>query len=181
MKGVRKSDSYKLNDIKPRFCSLPHCQSSTVKKVPWLSLGILFSAYATFSWFLTHWVITRISTGQAVLTVWAIVLFCTILQALLLTTLFDGLKLFFRKWLKSDIGYFSLIMLGSMGVTAALVWFKMFGYVLVLVSAEVLARLDLQNAKLNRWQSLVVLTLVSVAGLTVGWSAKLTPLSLQFR
>ncbi len=72
-------------------------------------------------------------------------------------------------------------MLGSMGVTAALVWFKMFGYVLVLVSAEVLARLDLQNAKLNRWQSLVVLTLVSVAGLTVGWSAKLTPLSLQFR
>lgn len=72
-------------------------------------------------------------------------------------------------------------MLGSLGVTAALVWFKMFGYVLVLISAEILARLDLQNAKLNRWQSLAVLTLVSIAGLAVGWSAKLTPLSFQIR
>jgi hypothetical protein len=152
-----------------------------VKKVPWLSLGILFSAYATFSWFLTRWVVARISTGPAVWTVWAIVLSCTLLQALLLTTLFDGVKLFFRKWLKSDVGYFSLIMLGSMCVTAALVWFKIFGYVLVLISAEVLARLDLQNAKLNRWQSLAVLTLISVSGLAVGWSASLTPLFSQFR
>jgi hypothetical protein len=147
-----------------------------VKKVPWLSLGILFSAYATFSWFITHWVLSRVSAGRAVWTVWAIVLFCTLLQALLLTTLFDGVKLFFRKWLKSDVGYFSLIMLGSLSVTAALVWFRMFGYVLVLVSAEILARLDLQNAKLNRWQSLVVLTFVSVAGLAVGWGVKLAPL-----
>jgi hypothetical protein len=152
-----------------------------VKKVPWLSLGILFSAYATFSWFLTHWVVSQTSTAWAVWSVWAIVLFCTLLQALLLTTLFDGVKLFFRKWLKSDVGYFSLIMIGSMSVTAALVWFRMFGYVLVLVSAEILARLDLQNAKLNRWQSLAVLTFVSVAGLAVGWSAKLAPLLLQIR
>lgn len=152
-----------------------------MKKVPWLSLGILFSAYATFSWFLTHWVVSRVNTEQAVWTVWAIVVFCTLLQALLLTTLFDGVKFFFRKWLKSDIGYFSIIMLGSLSVTAALVWFKLFGYVLVLVSAEILARLDLQNAKLNRWQSLAVLTLVSVAGLAVGWSVKLIPLSSQIR
>lgn len=68
-------------------------------------------------------------------------------------------------------------MFGSMSVTAALVWFKMFGYVLVLISAEILARLDLQNARLNRWQALAVLTLVSVAGLAVGWSVGLTPSS----
>jgi hypothetical protein len=152
-----------------------------VKKVPWLSLGILFSAYATFSWFLTHWVISQVSTAWAVWTVWAIVLFCTLLQALLLTTLFDRVKLFFRKWLRSDVGYFSLIMLGSLSVTAALVWFKMFGYILVLLSSEILARLDLQNAKLNRWQSLAILTVVSVAGLVIGWSARLTPLSSQIR
>jgi hypothetical protein len=152
-----------------------------VKKVPWLSLGILFSAYATFSWFLTQWVAHQVGTALAEWAVWAIVLFCTLLQALLLTTLFDGVKLFFRKWLKSDVGYFSLIMLGSLSVTAALVWFRMFGYVLVLVSSEILARLDLQNAKLNRWQSLAVLTLVSVTGLAVGWCTRLAPLSLQIR
>lgn len=146
-----------------------------MKKVPWLSLSILFSSYATFSWFLTHWVISRVDAASAKWTVWAFVLFCTLMQALLLTTLFDGVKLFFRRWLKSDVGYFSLIMLGSLSVTGALVWFRMFGYVLVLVSAEILARLDLQNAKLNRWQSLAVLTLVSIAGLAVGWSASLAP------
>lgn len=152
-----------------------------MKKVPWLSLGILFSAYATFSWFITHWIVSTVDSRRAVWTVWAFVLFCTLLQALLLTTLFDGVKLFFRKWLKSDVGYFSLIMLGSLSVTAALVWFRMFGYVLVLVSAEILTRLDLQNAKLNRWQSLAVLTLVSVAGLAVGWSARLAPILLEIQ
>jgi hypothetical protein len=152
-----------------------------VKKVPWLSIGILFASYATFSWFLTHWVSSEVGMAIAEWAVWAIVLFFTLMQALLLTTLFNGVKLFFRRWLKSDVGYFTLIMIGSLSVTGALVWFKMFGYVLVLVSAEILARLDLQNAQLNRWQSLAVLTLVSVAGLAVGWSARLTPLLLQIR
>ncbi len=152
-----------------------------MKKVPWLSIGILFASYATFSWFLTHWVSSEVGMAIAEWAVWAIVLFFTLMQALLLTTLFNGVKLFFRRWLKSDVGYFTLIMIGSLSVTGALVWFKMFGYVLVLVSAEILARLDLQNAQLNRWQSLAVLTLVSVAGLAVGWSARLTPLLLQIR
>jgi hypothetical protein len=152
---------------------------SPVKKVPWLSLSILFSAYATFSWFLTHWFATHVDEALAEWAVWALVLLFTLLQALLLTTLFDDVKQFFRRWLKSDVGYFSLIILGSMGVTAALVWFKMFGYFLVLVSAEILARLDLQNAKLNRWQSLIILSLVSIAGLAVGWAARLNPVLRQ--
>jgi hypothetical protein len=150
-----------------------------MKQVPWLSLSILFSAYATFSWFFTRWSAQNLKAfwiGEWA--VWAFVLFCTLMQALLLTTLFDGVKAFFRRWLKSDVGYFSLIIVSALSVTIALVWFKMFGYFLVLVSAEILARLDLQNAKLNRWQSLLVLTLISVAGLAAGWSASLHPLSL---
>jgi hypothetical protein len=150
-----------------------------VKQVPWLSLSMLFSAYATFSWFLIHWFATHVDVSIAEWAVWAMVLSFTLLQALLLTTLFDGVKLFFRRWLRSDVGYFSLILLASMSVTAALVWFRMFGYFLVLISAEILARLDLQNANLNRWQSLGVLTLVSLLGLAAGWGARLTPLYLQ--
>jgi hypothetical protein len=154
-------------------------QSPTVRPIPWLSLSILFSAYATFSWFLTHWFATHVDEAIAEWAVWALVLSLTLLQALLLTTLFDGVKRFFRRWLRSDVGYFSLILIGSMSVTAALVWFKMFGYFLVLVSAEILARLDLQNANLNRWQSLGILTLVSVLGLAAGWGARLNPLYLH--
>jgi hypothetical protein len=149
-----------------------------MKKVPWLSLSILFSAYATFSWFLTHWFSQNLRTAWfGEWAVWAFVLFCTLMQALLLTTLFDGVKRFFRRWLKSDVGYFSLIIIGALSVTAAMVWFKMFGYFLVLVSSEILARLDLQNAKLNRWQSLGVLTAISIMGLAAGWCATLSPIS----
>jgi hypothetical protein len=148
-------------------------------QVPWLSLSILFASHATFSWFLTHWFSTHVDQAIAEWAVWALVLSFTLLQALLLTTLFDGVKRFFRRWLRSDVGYFSLILLTSMSVTAALVWFKIFGYFLVLVSAEILARLDLQNAKLNRWQSLAVLTLVSILGLAAGWGARINPLYLQ--
>jgi hypothetical protein len=149
-----------------------------MKQVPWLSLGILFSAYATFSWFLTHWFASNPKTlWFAEWVVWAFVLFITLLQALLLTTLFDGVKNFCGRWLKSDVGYFSLIILGALSVTIALVWFKIFGYFLVIISSEILVRLDLQNARLNRWQSLSVLTVTSILGLAVGWSTSVHPLS----
>lgn len=138
-----------------------------MKQFPWLSLAILFAAYTTFSWFLTHTTVSWLS--------WAIVLTFTLLQALLLTTLFDGLRRFLDRWLKSDVGYFTLIMMGSLSLTAALVWFKVFGYFLVLVAAEVLARLDLQDRRFNRVQSLFVLTIVSLAGLAAGWTTSQTP------
>lgn len=139
-----------------------------MKKLPWLSLILLFAAYSTFSWFLIH----AISIG---ILAWILVLSFTLLQALLLTTLFDSFKRFFSLWLRSDVGYFTLIIVSALGFSMAMVWFKTFGYFLVLVSAELLARLDLQNAGLNRVQSLFFLTLISLAGLAVGWFAAQNP------
>jgi hypothetical protein len=138
-----------------------------VKKLPWLSLLLLFAAYSTFSWFLIHITATPLA--------WFLVLSFTLIQALLLTTWFDGLKRFARLWLRSDVGYFTLIILGALGVTMSLVWFKTFGYFLVLVSAELLARLDLQSFGYSRLQSLFVLTLFSLAGLGLGWLASQNP------
>lgn len=134
-----------------------------VKRLPLLSLAILLAAYTTFSWFLIHSTATWLA--------WSLVLAFTLLQALLLTTLFDGLKLFIGSWLKSDVGYFTLIIVASLGLTVIMVWFKVFGYFLVLIAAEVLARLDLQNAGYNRVQALLILTLFSLTGLAIGWGA----------
>lgn len=139
-----------------------------MKKFPWLSLGLLFSAYATFGWFLIH--------ATATPFVWTLVCIFALCQALFLTTWFDGLKRFTSAWLRSDLGYFTLIMICALSFTGALVWFKTFGYFLVLVSAEVLARLDLQNSGFNRFQALIVLTLISLTGLAVGWLASQNPL-----
>jgi hypothetical protein len=100
--------------------------------------------------------------------VWVLALVFAIVQASLLTTLSEGLRRFISKWLKSDIGYFSIIALGAFSITIILVWFHVFEYFLMVVGAELLVRLDLQNAGLNRWQSLGVLTITSVVGLSVG-------------
>lgn len=134
-----------------------------VKRLPLVSLTILLAAYTTFSWFLIQSTATWLA--------WALVLAFTVLQALLLTTLFDGLKMLIGAWLKSDVGYFILILVASLGVTVVMVWFKVFGYLLVLIAAEVLARLDLQNAGYSRVQALLILTLFSLSGLAIGWGA----------
>lgn len=141
---------------------------NTARTFPLLSLALLFAAYSTFSWVLTH--------ATATWLVWGLVLSFTLFQALFLTTWFDGLKLFIGSWLRSDVGYFTLIVVCSLSATAALVWFRAFGYFLVVVSSEILARLELQNAGYNRVQSLFVLTLVSLAGLAAGWFFTQNPL-----
>lgn len=134
-----------------------------VKRLPLLSLAVLLAAYSSFSWFLIQSTVSWLA--------WGLALAFTLLQALLLTTLFDGVKLFISAWLKSDVGYFTLIIAVSLGVTVIMVWFKVFGYFLVLIAAEILARLDLQNAGFNRVQALLILTLFSLSGLAIGWGA----------
>jgi len=134
-----------------------------VKRIPWLSLLLLLSAYSTFSWFLYRSTVPWL--------VWVAVLTFALLQATLLTTCLGGVRRFLRRWLISDIGYFTVVLLGAFSLVVALVWFHIFGYIIMLIAAEVLARLDLQNAGFNRSQALAILTLVSVLGLAVGWTA----------
>lgn len=132
----------------------------------WVSLPLLLAAYTSFSWFLyqntENWV------------AWALAMVFAIVQALLLTAWSRGLRRFFRNWLQSSLGYFSLVLLGAMSIAVILVWYHVFEYILVVVAAEILARLDLQQAKLSRWQSLGILTVISVLGLSIGWTAETT-------
>ncbi len=127
---------------------------------PVFSTILLLVTYIMLSWFLYQ--------TTAPWLVWVLALVFAIVQASLLTTLSEGLRRFISNWLKSDIGYFSIIALGAFSITIILVWFHVFEYFLMVVGAELLARLDLQNAGLNRWQSLGVLTITSIVGLSAG-------------
>jgi hypothetical protein len=148
-----------------------------VKNFPWLSLTLLLAAYITFSWFLTHTFTQFLTFSTVTYWAWGIVLGLTVLQTLLLTTLFDRFKRVVSRWLRSDTGYFTLIIAISFGATLAFIWHTVTGYFLVLISAEVLARLDLQTAKFNRLQALIMLTMISMLGLALGLLAtlQLTP------
>lgn len=130
---------------------------------PLLSLLLLLASYITFSWFLYR--------HTAPWLVWLLVLLFSLLQALLLTAFSYGLRRFIRAWLRSDIGYFSVITLGAFSITVVLAWYKLFECFLMVLAAELLARLDLQNTTLNQWQIFAILTSISLTGLAVGWTA----------
>jgi len=144
-----------------------------VKKLPWLSLALLLATYATFSWYFTHTFAKVLTFSISAYLAWGLVLGFTLLEALLLTTQFDGLKAMVGRWLRSDLGYFTLIFAASLGGTLAFIWANVTGYFVVLIAAEILARLDLQNARFSRFQSFVILTVISIVGLVVGLVASL--------
>jgi len=124
---------------------------------PVFSTILLLVTYIMLSWFLYQ--------TTAPWLVWVLALVFAIVQASLLTTLSEGLRRFISNWLKSDLGYFSIIALGAFSITIILVWFHVFEYFLMVVGAELLASLVLQNADLNRWHSLGVLTINSIVDL----------------
>ncbi|MBD1914128.1 MULTISPECIES: hypothetical protein [unclassified Leptolyngbya] len=128
------------------------------------SMVLLMSAYSVLSWFLY-----RITAPRFV---WILVAVFALFQALLLTTFSRGFRTFLKNWLESDLGYFSVVMVAAFSVTLALMWYHVFEYFVLVAAAEVLARLDLQNAGLNQWQALLFMTLTSALGLAVGWSAR---------
>ena len=134
-----------------------------VKKLPWLSLALLLTAYTTLSWLLYRSSVTW--------QLWAIVLAFALAQAFLLTTLSQGVQQFLGSWLRSDLGYFSVVLLLGMLGVFFLAWFHFFGHLLVLLSAEILARLDLRRAGYTGVQALIILVLVSLLGLSVGGTA----------
>ncbi len=128
-----------------------------------LSSLLLLLAYSSFSWFLSHQALGPVA--------WAVAIAFTLAQALLLTIQADRSQLALNGWLQSDLGYFSLVIIGAIFIAFAFVWARIFGYVLVVFAAEILVRLDLQLMGFNRAQSLVILMLVSFGGLSVGWVA----------
>lgn len=133
------------------------------KRWLFVSLLLVLGAYSSFSWFLFSITAPRL--------VWVAVIAFSLLEALLLTALSKGLRRFIKKWLRSDLGYFSVVIVAAFSITVALVWYNVFEYFVLVAGSEVLARLDLQNAGFSPWQAFFVLTFVTLVGLAVGWSA----------
>jgi hypothetical protein len=137
-------------------------------QLPRLSLLLLLLAYATFSWFFTHTFAHALTFSTVAYLAWGLVLAFTLLQALLLTTLFSRLKRLLARWLRSDAGYFILILVSSMSLILAFIWNEVAIYFVLLSAAELLARLDLERARVSRLQALLILTLISMTGLAIG-------------
>ncbi|WP_421658132.1 hypothetical protein [Leptothermofonsia sp. ETS-13] len=65
----------------------------------------------------------------------------------------------------------SIFMLAILA-TIILFWLHVFLYILTIIAAEALARVDVQTAGFENWQAFVILLLVSLTGLFLGWTAR---------
>ena len=127
---------------------------------PLLSALLLLLSYGSFAWFLSHQGVGAI--------MWAVAIAFALAQVLLLTVLADSSKLAVDAWLRSDLGYFSCVILGALLVAFAFIWVRVFGYILVAIATTMLMRLDLQLVGFTRLQAWLLLTLLSLSGLAMG-------------
>lgn len=149
---------------------------------PWLSLVLVVLTYGVFGWYVSQssmdWSHTLIEyekewgwtlqedTIFILLHVFALM---TILGVtLVLTAPIAFVSGIFKTWLKSDLRSVFFILLSSFAVVVILCWLEYFVRLLVILSATILYRFELQEIGYNKWQSLIFVILVGLCGFGLG-------------
>lgn len=147
------------------------------KKIPWLSLTIFLITYGLLGWIYSSWGLEAIkqeiifSNLQAELALrlffgWGIIVILFI--AIILSDPIALITISFGSWFQSDLKAFLSIFLGAFAFTLIFQWFGYFVKFLVLLAAALLLRLDLQQAGVNKWFSLLIMAFSSLLGFTGG-------------
>lgn len=126
-----------------------------------ISFSLLLLTYANFGWMLATWA-TSIGT-------WAIAICIILLLSELLASPWSIIRLFTVRWLKSDRRAFLTSLLGGVLIVFLLIHLDWLANLMLLLSAGLLVRLDLQVANLSGWQSFIVLLSVASLGISLGW------------
>ncbi|NJL82682.1 MAG: hypothetical protein HC890_06480 [Chloroflexaceae bacterium] len=155
---------------------------SWLNKLPWLSLILLLLSYCLFGWYFSatiplgrdlvlanfdrwNWSIAPESVDLVIFLGMgsAIILVCLSVTAASFLDIISG------NWFKSDARAVASVLVWTFVVVLTICLFEQFVRLLVLLAAALLARIDLQRLGCNRWQTLLVLTLICFAGLSTGW------------
>jgi uncharacterized protein YacL len=147
------------------------------KKIPWLSLIIFLVTYGVLGWIYSSWgleaikqrvIFGNLETELAfrLFSGWGIIV--VLLIALLLSDPISLITISLGSWLQSDIKAFLSIFLGAFAFTLIFQWFSYLIKFLVLVAAALLLRLDLQQAGVNKWLSILIMAVSSLLGFTGG-------------
>jgi hypothetical protein len=129
--------------------------------LPWLSLLLLFGNYALMGRLLAHGGYSTEVTCFLVAGSFAVAL-------IYLHPLAD-LSRFVQRWFSSDTLAFSTFVIIAATVSILLNWFKLFMPVLMILTTEGLARIDLQANEYDEWPTFFILVVVTGLGLAVGW------------
>ncbi len=83
-----------------------------------------------------------------------------------------GFSRFINRWFKSDtVAFLSIFMVATLA-TFILFWLHIFLYILTIIAAESLVRVDIQTAGFANWQAFLTMFVISLVGLLIGWEAR---------
>ncbi len=136
-------------------------KAALVKKFPFLSLALLFTAYVSFGWFLCNPEFPRWTVLCAV--AWVSVISAAFMHPVL------GFNRFITRWFRSDtVAFLTVFALAGLAATV-LFFLRIFLYIFTILSTETLARIDMQTLGYSETQAFLILAGTSYLGLSIGW------------
>ena len=132
-----------------------------MKKNSWVSLTLLFVTYFTLGWQLSEFDVPPHLT-------WFLALASILVLDIVLSFPMRKTKALIRGWFSSDMGAFLAISVGAFVAVVVFAWLHLLAPSLLLISAGVLARLDIQISGWKNWRAFVILTTISLGGVGLG-------------
>ena len=127
----------------------------------WLSWALLILAYATYGQLLHSY-----DSGQMV---WWITLAFVVIKASVLTLLWRPVRDFVLKGFKTDVGYSIMVLAFASFAVFAVTQFRTFAYMVVLIAAALLVKVDCLVDDMGDRRSFLTLVLLSLLGLGISW------------
>ena len=130
-------------------------------KSHWLSWGLLVVAYATYGQLL--------HADESSQYVWLATLVFAVAKAGVLTLLWQPTRDFVLKGFKTDVGYSVMVLLLASLTVLAVVQIRAFAYIVVLIAAALLVKVDCLIDGMGDRLAFTTLLLLSLIGLGLSW------------
>lgn len=130
-------------------------------KFHWLSWGLLILAYATYGQLL--------HSGDSSEYIWAATVIFLIVKAGILTLVWRPVRDFALKGFQTDIGYSIMVLVLASLAVLAVVQFRTFAYVVVLIAAALLVRVDCLIDGMDDRVAFTTLVILPLIGLGASW------------
>ncbi|MDF5731354.1 MAG: hypothetical protein PUP92_25965 [Rhizonema sp. PD38] len=133
---------------------------STLKRFPWVSLGLLLVTYAILGWV--------ISAANVQPFVWLVAAIAVFSLVGFWTTPWSNMANYSIFVFKSNLRTFAFVILAAFLFFLMIAWFSVFLDTLVVIAAIILARIDFQLNGFSRKQAFWTLSIFSLVGLACG-------------
>jgi hypothetical protein len=173
-----------------------------ITKLPWISLSLLLVSYASLGWtvsgaefpdfFWVEVICEQVYAGLTLLPTLAVdgsspchiiaehnlagallAVSWILLAAIAFMSPLTSFSRFITQSFKSDtVAFLSVFLIAGLA-TIILFWMHVFMQILTILAAEALARLDIQTRGLSGVEAFWILVLVSLTGLSLGWTARI--------